>query len=83
MSDGDVLVHLGSSKYLERYKVYVAHVKEWRQQFTKVESVDLRYDRQIIVNPDSEGAVKQATISTVDGEKSHGRQSEASRIHQS
>ena len=63
-ADGDVLVHLGSSKYLERYKVYVAHVKEWRQQFEKVESVDLRYDRQIIVNPDSEGAVKQATIST-------------------
>ncbi|MGH9529989.1 MAG: cell division protein FtsQ/DivIB, partial [Terriglobales bacterium] len=63
-ADGDVLVHLGSSKYLERYKVYVAHVKEWRQQFEKVESVDLRYDRQIIVNPDSEGAVTQATIST-------------------
>lgn len=63
-ADGDVLVHLGSSKYLDRYKIYVAHVKEWRQQFEKVESVDLRYDRQIIVNPDSEGAVKQATIST-------------------
>ncbi|MFI5072306.1 MAG: cell division protein FtsQ/DivIB [Terriglobales bacterium] len=63
-ADGDVLVHLGRSKYLDRYKIYVAHVKEWRQQFEKVESVDLRYDRQIIVNPDSEGAVKQATIST-------------------
>ena len=62
--DGDVLVHLGSSNYLDRYKVYVAHVKEWRQQFGRVDSVDLRYDRQIIVNPDSEGVVKQATIST-------------------
>ncbi len=68
-TDGDVLVHLGSSKYLERYKIYVAHVKEWRQQFTKVESVDLRYDRQIIVNPDSEGAVKQASISTATARK--------------
>ena len=63
-ADGAVLVHLGSSKYLERYKVYVAHVKEWRQQFDKVDSVDLRYDRQIIVNPDSQKAVQQATIST-------------------
>ena len=62
--DGNVLVHLGSSKYLDRYKVYVAHVKEWRQQFDKVDSVDLRYDGQIIVNPDSEGTVKQVTIST-------------------
>src|SRR5712671_178979 len=48
---GEVLIHLGSSNYLDRYKVYVGHVREWRQQFDKVESVDLRYDRQIIVNP--------------------------------
>ncbi|MGA9039882.1 MAG: FtsQ-type POTRA domain-containing protein [Terriglobales bacterium] len=53
--DGEVLVHLGSSDYLERYKIYVAHVREWRQQFAKVDSVDLRYDRQIVVNPDMPG----------------------------
>ena len=60
---GEVLVHLGSSNYLERYKVYVGHVQEWRQQFEKVESVDLRYDRQIIVNPDLQGTVRQAPLS--------------------
>jgi cell division protein FtsQ len=49
---GDVLVHLGSMDYLNRYKIYVGHVKEWRQQFPKLESVDLRYDNQIVVNPD-------------------------------
>jgi cell division protein FtsQ len=51
---GDVLVHLGSADYLHRYKIYVGHVQEWRQQFQKLESVDLRYDNQIIVNPDME-----------------------------
>jgi len=60
---GEVLVHLGSSNYLDRYKVYVSHVQEWRQQFDKVESVDLRYDRQIIVNPDLQGTMKQAPLS--------------------
>ncbi len=60
---GEVLVHLGSSNYLERYKVYVAHVQEWQQQFDKLESVDLRYDRQIIVNPDLQGTAKQPPIS--------------------
>ena len=60
---GEVLVHLGSSNYLDRYKVYVSHVQEWRQQFDKVESVDLRYDRQIIVNPDLQGTIKQAPLS--------------------
>ena len=60
---GEVLVHLGSSHYLERYKIYVTHVQEWQQQFDKLESVDLRYDRQIIVNPDLQGPMKQAPLS--------------------
>jgi cell division protein FtsQ len=60
---GEVLVHLGSSNYLERYQVYVSHVREWRQQFDKLESVDLRYDRQIIVNPDLQGTAKQSPLS--------------------
>src|SRR6202140_5546819 len=55
---GDVLVHLGSSDYLRRYKIYVTHAQGWRQQFQKLESVDLRYDNQIIVNPDMERAAK-------------------------
>ncbi len=50
---GAVLIHLGSSDFLSRYKIYIAHLQEWRQQFQKLDSVDLRYDRQIIVNPDS------------------------------
>ncbi len=60
---GEVLVHLGSSHYLERYKIYVTHVQEWQQQFDKLESVDLRYDRQIIVNPDLQGPMKQLPLS--------------------
>lgn len=59
---GAVLVHLGSSNFLERYKIYVSHLQEWRQQFNPVESVDLRYDRQIIVNPDLRG-LTQAPLS--------------------
>ena len=50
--NGAVLLHLGDASYLSRYKLYLAHVAEWRQQFAKLESVDLRYDRQVIVNPD-------------------------------
>src|SRR3954465_9236654 len=60
---GDVLVELGSSEYLKRYKTYVTHVQEWRQQFQKLESVNLRYDNQVIVNPDMEGKPKQAALS--------------------
>src|SRR5579862_7029690 len=59
---GDVLVELGASDFLKRYKTYVSHVQEWRQQFQKLESVNLRYDNQVIVNPDMEGKPKQAAL---------------------
>ncbi|MGA2099705.1 MAG: FtsQ-type POTRA domain-containing protein [Candidatus Sulfotelmatobacter sp.] len=59
---GDVLVELGASDYLKRYRTYVSHVREWRQQFQKLESVNLRYDNQVIVNPDMEGKSKQAAL---------------------
>ena len=62
-SDGEVLVHLGSSNYLDRYKVYVAHLREWRQRFPALDSVDLRYGDQIVVNPDLRGAERQPTLS--------------------
>jgi cell division protein FtsQ len=51
---GTVLIHLGSSDFLDRYRLFAAHIGEWRQQFQKVQSVDLRYEGQIVVNPDGE-----------------------------
>ena len=60
--NGEVLVHLGSGNYLARYKTFVTHVQQWRQQFDKLESVDLRYDGQIIVNPDLQGISHQPTL---------------------
>ena len=62
---GDVLVHLGSSDYLRRYKTYASHVQQWRQQFRDLESVDLRYDNQIVVNPDIPKVTKTAKPTAV------------------
>jgi cell division protein FtsQ len=59
--DGAVLVHLGSTNFAERFKVYVTHLKEWRQQYARLDSVDLRYDRQVILNPDSKSS-ERATV---------------------
>src|SRR5438445_6985164 len=49
---GTMVVHLGAQDFLPRYKLYVAHIAEWRQQFQNVQSVDLRFEGQVIVNPD-------------------------------
>lgn len=49
---GTLLVHLGNANFQERYRTYLAHIQEWRRNFPKIGSVDLRYERQIVVNPD-------------------------------
>jgi len=51
---GTMVVHLGAQDFLGHYKLYVAHIAEWRQQYQNVQSVDLRYEGQVIVNPDKE-----------------------------
>lgn len=60
---GPVLVHLGASDFLERFKIYLTHVQEWRRQFARFDSVDLRYEHQIVVNPDLQGAAKEPPLS--------------------
>src|SRR6266404_2717886 len=51
---GTMVVHLGAQDFLGHYKLYVAHIAEWRQEYQNVQSVDLRYEGQVIVNPDKE-----------------------------
>jgi cell division protein FtsQ len=76
---GAVLVHLGSSDFLRRYKLYIAHAAEWRQQYQKLESVDLRYDRQIIVNPDSRVTAAARTATKPSAPARFGRKPSARR----
>ena len=51
--NGALLIHLGSEKFLDRFTLYKTHVQEWRQQFPKLQSVDLRYDRQVVLDPEA------------------------------
>lgn len=58
---GTVVVHLGDDHFLDRYKLFIGHIGEWRQQYKTVDSVDLRYEGQIIVNPDKAPAAREPT----------------------
>jgi cell division protein FtsQ len=60
---GTVLVHFGTSDFLEHYKFFAAHIGEWRQQYKCVQSVDLRYEGQIIVDPGTCGS-RQAELAS-------------------
>jgi cell division protein FtsQ len=63
---GTMVVHLGAQDFLPRYKLYVTHIAEWRQQFQNVQSVDLRYEGQVIVNPDKPASEKTSPLINTD-----------------
>jgi cell division protein FtsQ len=49
-TDGtDVLVHFGDQDFLARYKSFEEHLPEWRQQYPKLASADMRYEDQIVL----------------------------------
>jgi cell division protein FtsQ len=45
----DILLHFGQDNFLERWREYQAHLAEWKQQYPRLASVDLRYDRQVVL----------------------------------
>jgi cell division protein FtsQ len=45
----DLLLHFGDSDFLTRYRSYQTHLAEWRQQYPHLSSIDLRYDRQVVL----------------------------------
>jgi cell division protein FtsQ len=57
---GDILVHFGEDRFLERYQRYKAHIAEWRQQHPKLTGVDLRYDQKVVLEMASGTDVTQA-----------------------
>ena len=45
----EVLVHFGTENFLARYRKYQDHIVEWRTQYPRLSSVDMRYERQVVL----------------------------------
>jgi cell division protein FtsQ len=58
----DILAHLGSDHFLERFQRYKAHIAEWRQQYPKLTEVDLRYEQQVVLQMAGHTNVAQAKL---------------------
>jgi cell division protein FtsQ len=48
-----ILVHFGDSDFGNRYRLLSENVDQWRASAGSVDSVDLRFARQVVVNPES------------------------------
>lgn len=52
-SGSPVLVHFGESDFGNRYRMLAENIDNWRASAGSVDSVDLRFSRQVVVNPES------------------------------
>jgi cell division protein FtsQ len=57
-----VTVHFGSSDFSGKFKMLVDNFSQWQAHTGRVQSIDLQYTRQVVVNPDtSAGTVAART----------------------
>lgn len=45
----ETLVHFGTESFLARYKRFQEHIGEWRSLYPRLSSVDMRYERQVVL----------------------------------
>jgi len=57
-----VLVHFGAGDFLSKFRIFVENIGQWRAAAGRVESVDLRFDRQVVVNPEGPTPVSAQTL---------------------
>jgi cell division protein FtsQ len=53
-SASPVLVHFGDSDFVNRYRLLTDNIDQWRANTGQVDSVDLRFAHQVVVNPEGD-----------------------------
>jgi cell division protein FtsQ len=50
---GALLVHFGSSDFHDKFQVLLNNISQWEVAAGRVASVDLRFEREVVVNPEN------------------------------
>jgi cell division protein FtsQ len=57
----DILVHFGDDDFLARYQRYQQRLPEWKTQYPRLASADMRYERQVVLEMSPGSNVPAAT----------------------
>ena len=69
--DSDILVHFGDENFLPRYQAFERHLPEWRTQYPKLASADMRYERQVVLEMQPEGNAPLPAEMAISGTGAH------------
>jgi cell division protein FtsQ len=53
-----ILVHFGDDHFLDRYRRFQDHLPEWHTQYPNLTSVDMRYEREVVLDMAGTAAAK-------------------------
>jgi len=54
-----VLIHFGNGDFTSKFRMLVDNFQQWQANAGRVQSIDLQYSRQVVVNPETSTAVKR------------------------
>lgn len=57
-----ILVHFGDTDFEGKYRTFVENIGQWRAAAGRVDSVDLRFSREAVVNPDTSVVAPQPAL---------------------
>ena len=57
--NSEILVHFGTEHFLDRYRRFQEHITEWRTQYPRLSGVDMRYERQVVLQMPPKDAALQ------------------------
>ena len=57
-----VTIHFGSSEFTGKYRMLVDNFAQWQSNAGCIQSVDLQYARQVVLNPDSSGCGEHVSM---------------------
>jgi cell division protein FtsQ len=55
-SEAPLVVRFGDQDFVNKYRLLVDNIDQWRERTGRIESIDLRFARQVVVNPEQESA---------------------------
>jgi len=63
--DAPVLVHFGDGDFGAKYETLIGNIGQWQAAAGRIQSVDLRYSREAVVNPDKTFVAQQRPVKHV------------------
>lgn len=59
---GALLVHFGNGDFHDKFQVLLNNIGQWEQAAGRVASVDLRFEREVVVNPENPAPALQPMV---------------------